>query len=326
MTVMKRKGRNKWHFEFQYQGQKHCRGGFDTKLEAIEAEMNHRKLLKKRSNDMALTRLAIERANWLEANATEGYYKENVKTINRFITYINGTADFVSEVSRDDVETFLNTCYRADYAWNYALRQIRAFFNHGRERDWFDHNPTKGIKFKGVDKKKKYIPPKEDLDKVIRYADWHDMIFLLTIKNTLARSNEIYNLKWEDIDFRKRTVTLWTRKKRGGAKTPRTIPMTEELYQALRTLEKGRGYVFVNPNTQERFIDKKKLLIGLCKEAKVKRFTLHAIRHYGASVLISKGVPLSDIQEILGHDNLMTTVRYIQSLGGSTTKSIHLLE
>jgi len=273
-----------------------------------------------------LAKLAIERLNWLEANATKGYYEENAKTIKKFLTYLNGTAEMVSEITRGDVETFLSTCYRGVYAWNYALRQLRAFFNHGKERDWFDRNPTRGIKFRGADVKKKYIPPTEDILKVIKLAEWPDMVFLLTLRYTLARSIEIYNLRWEDVSFDNRTITLWTRKKRGGALTPRTIPMTDVLWEALKCFKNEGEYVFINPKTGERFADKKKMLIALCKKAGVKRFTFHAIRHHGASLLVSKGVPLSDIQEILGHENLMTTVRYIQSLGGSTTQSIHLLE
>lgn len=102
--------------------------------------------------------------------------------------------------------------------------------------------------------------------------------------------------------------------------------MADELFTALKGVEEKGKYVFTNPLTGDKYTDRKKLLIGLCQKAKVKRFSFHAFRHFGASTLSSKGVPLSDIQEMLGHENLLTTVRYIQSLGGSTTKSIHLLQ
>ena len=38
-----------------------------------------------------------------------------------------------------------------------------------------------------------------------------------------ARSREINHLRWKDIDFTNKTVTLYTRKKKHGTKTPRTI-------------------------------------------------------------------------------------------------------
>ena len=102
--------------------------------------------------------------------------------------------------------------------------------------------------------------------------------------------------------------------------------MTEELFQALTTLYLKGEYVFTNEKTMDKYDDKKKMLIGLCQRAKVKRFTFHSIRHYSASILANKGVPLPDIQELLGHENLLTTAIYIQSLVGSKSKSIHLLD
>lgn len=153
-----------------------------------------------------------------------------------------------------------------------------------------------------------------------------DKPFFTVLKNTLARVSEIYRLKWEDVNLTDRTITLYTRKKRGGHFTPRTIPMTNELYNTLRRLELSGEYVFINPDTSTRYVDKKNALSALCERAGVKRFTFHAFRHYGASVLAKKNVPLPDIQAILGHESLTTTALYIQSLVGHTSKSIHALE
>jgi integrase len=51
--------------------------------------------------------------------------------------------------------------------------------------------------------------------------------------HTMARVGEIKQLKWDDVDFEQRAVTLWTRKKRGGHRTPRRVPMTQEVYDVL---------------------------------------------------------------------------------------------
>lgn len=326
MSVRKMKGRKTWHYEFQHNGKRHSKGGFATKQEALEAETSHRKTLRQNLSDTALSTLIIARANHLQKEQTERYYKENVAVFKRFSVYFNGTRDMVGDIDRGDIEAFLYAYYQKASTHNYALRILRSLFNFGIERGWFENNPTRWIKFKTIDKTKKYIPPKADLDKIIKLAEWEDMVFLITIKNTMARINEIYSLTWGDIKFNDRTITLWTRKKRGGARTPRTLPMTDEVYYALSTLDYRGEYVFTNEKTMDKFEDKKKLLIGLCKQAMIKRFTFHSIRHYGASQLAKKNVPLSDIQELLGHDNVTTTAIYIQSLIGSTSKSIHLLE
>jgi len=320
MAVWKR-GKS-WMFEFRHQGARHFQGGFRKKRDAQKAEIKRREILKRPPKDMDLLTLCTKRLEWLEQNRTPKYFYESQKIIKKFLAFAGDV--MVSQITRDDIEYFLSTI-QAAYFSNYHLRIIRALFNHGVEREWFDRNPTKGIKFHSVEKKKKYIPPKEDIDKVIELAG-EDKVFFITLKNTLARVSEIYRLKWEDVNLTDRTITLYTRKKRGGHYTPRTIPMTNELYNALKGLELSGEYVFINPDTSTRYVDKKKALIALCELAGIKRFTFHAIRHYGASTLAKKNVPLPDIQAILGHESLTTTALYIQSLVGHTSKSIHSLE
>jgi integrase len=46
---------------------------------------------------------------------------------------------------------------------------------------------------------------------------------------TAGRMGEINNLKWEDVDFEGSVVTLWTRKRKGGNKEYRYVPMIEKL-------------------------------------------------------------------------------------------------
>lgn len=207
------------------------------------------------------------------------------------------------------------------------VRKVKALFQYGVDKEWTAYNPSVGIKKRATDKKLKYVPPKEDLDKAINLTiSFEEMAFLLVIKHTLARKNEIYNLRWEDVDMVNRTITLWTRKKAGGVRTPRHLTINDQLYQTLELIDQEHEFVFWCKKTGKKYVDRKKLLIGVCKAAKVKRFTLHSFRHFGASQLAMKGVSLPEIQMILGHDNVITTSKYIQSLGINKTEAINLLE
>jgi integrase len=71
-----------------------------------------------------------------------------------------------------------------------------------------DHNPTHGIEFFPVEKRVKYVPPKEDVLRVILAADSDTQDYLWTIVLTMGRMSEINRLKWDDVDFIKRTVIL----------------------------------------------------------------------------------------------------------------------
>jgi integrase len=56
----------------------------------------------------------------------------------------------------------------------------------------------------------------------------------------MARMGEINRLTWEDVDLDRKTVVLYTRKKKGGHLTPRKVPMTTKLYTMLLRRHKNR--------------------------------------------------------------------------------------
>ena len=58
----------------------------------------------------------------------------------------------------------------------------------------------------------------------------------------------------------------------------------------------------------------------------VKEFTYHCLRHYGASALANAGVALTDIQVLLGHQNVSTTDIYLQSIKDSVKEAVKNLE
>ena len=53
-----------------------------------------------------------------------------------------------------------------------------------------------------------------------------------------------------------------------------------------------------------------RLLTGLCKGAGVKHLSFHGFRHSFASMLVMEGVPLYDVQALLGHSDFRVTQRY----------------
>jgi len=71
---------------------------------------------------------------------------------------------------------------------------------------------------------------------------------------------------------------------------------------------------------------RKRLMPGLCKNAGVRYFNFHALRHSGASVMDSLGVPIGSIQRILGHVQRKTTEIYLQSIGDSECQAMAMFE
>lgn len=141
-----------------------------------------------------------------------------------------------------------------------------------------------------------------------------------------------------DVDLEYRYVALYTRKKKGGHLTPRKIPMTEKLFEVLSKRYAGRDqtkpcffwHEYTSSKTGQKSVgpyrDRKKFMKTLCRRAGVQYFRFHALRHSGASVMDNNNVPLSAIQEILGHENRTTTEIYLHNSSGTTQKAMAVYE
>ena len=163
----------------------------------------------------------------------------------------------------------------------------------------------------------RYVPPEQDFWKVFNLASGQDQTMLLCYLHTAGRRNEIFQLKWAEVDFEEGSISLWTRKTKDGSMEEARLPMTDELYNALKEHKENAitECVFPNPLTGVPYAGRQRWLKLLCEEAKVKPFGIHSIRHLTASILAKKNVPMVQIQEILRHKKLATTERYIKRIG-----------
>jgi integrase len=189
-----------------------------------------------------------------------------------------------------------------------------------------------------VTKKIKYVPPSADIDKALCGADQDIKDYLMAVKDTMARVSEINRLTWDDVDLESKYLVLYTRKKKGGHLTPRKVPMTQRLHEILcrRYSARNSAYPWVFCNTYvdwktgkkvtDQFKYRSTILKTLCEKAGVKRFSFHALRHSGASILDNMNVPLGTIQKILGHENRTTTEIYLHSIGSSEKEAISIFE
>jgi integrase len=231
--------------------------------------------------------------------------------------------------------------YRANvstFTANKEIRYLRSTFNFERKRKLVADNPLDGIAFLPVAKKAKYVPPTEDIYKVIEVANHETKEYLLAIRETMARVSEINRLTWEDVNFEDKLVILYTRKKKGGHLTPRSVPMTQVLFDVLshrlQNRDKDKEWVFRHTYRSRKtgelregpYQNRKMIMQTLCKRAGVRYFHYHALRHPGASLMDTCRVPIGSIQRILGHENRTTTEIYLHSIGESEREAIALFE
>jgi len=332
-----------WRYDFTHKGIRHTETWFKTKKEAKQAEARKREEIKnpppvqETPTDMEFLELVNHRLDHVKAYNSGRHYQEYQYMAKRWVKQWGKL--LCSEITQNMVEHFIWKRGKISaFTANKEIRYLRATFNYGKKRKFIITNPSDDIEFMPVEKRVKYVPSSKDIDNVIAAANPDIQEYLWTIRETMGRKSEIDRLIWEDIDFQRKEVILYTRKKKGGHLTPRKVPMTQKLYEILwgrnQNSEPDKPWVFWHrywSRKEGRFVegpynDRKKIMKTLCAKAGVRYFRYHALRHAGASVMESFNVPIGSIQRILGHENRTTTEIYLHSIGDSERQAIDVYE
>ena len=162
----------------------------------------------------------------------------------------------------------------------------------------------------------RYITNEVDFWKVYNLAEREGQVMLLAFLHLAGRKSEILRLHRSDVNFEKREIRLWTRKREGGSMEGDWLPMTGTLFELLFEHFKSHNneWVFPNPETGLPYTDRKKWLLGLCSKAGVRPFGFHSIRHLTPSIMVEAGVSGKAIQGVLRHKKFSTTERYLHQL------------
>lgn len=175
----------------------------------------------------------------------------------------------------------------------------------------------------------KLIPPvllkSREMKKLLETPDlgnplgFRDRTIMEVFFATGMRLTELTSSAVEDLNFDESLIHI----KHGKGQKQRLVPMGEaaknwlaEYLQNVRPiLAKDSGTQAVFLNRFARRIDKngwQKKLTGYVKAAGIRKsFTTHCFRHQLATSMLERGADTRHIQEILGHETLKTTQRYL---------------
>ena len=154
-----------------------------------------------------------------------------------------------------------------------------------------------------------------------------EMIF--TALRTGLRQGELKGLQWSDIDWENRILTV--RYSRCDYKKelvppknnkPRSIPLDIDVFEMLHKRKRSTGYVFLD--TDGVPFDNKRLtrrLAKIRKTAGLRPFGWHTLRHTFGSHLAMRGAPMAAVKDLMGHSNIVTTMRYVH-MAPSTLRSV----
>jgi integrase len=294
---------------------------FDTKNEAIAWESEIRKApeenLMINSESLTLIEWATKYLEYSKAKFAGLTFNEKRLVFKRFFKSVDPLLT-VNKIKPVQVLNYLRkqATERSGYAANKDKKNLLAAWNWGiKYLDLSSSKPCLTERFP-EERQNRYIPSESDFWKVYEVTEGQDKIMLLAYLHLAARRSELFRLRWEDIDFFNQRVRIGARKRLGGSLEYDSLPMTDELFNAMIVHRQSAksDWVFTNQENGEPFKVRQKHMRQLCKRAGVKAFGYHAIRHLTASILAQADVPMVTIQRILRHKNLTTTERYIRGL------------
>jgi len=176
-----------------------------------------------------------------------------------------------------------------------------------------------------------YLSP-EEANRLIRAAQdqpWRAMITVAL--RTGLRLGELIALDWSDVNFEANLLTVRrSAYKRQIVSTKsnriRHIPLTQEARLALRTIQQLSGPVFHRSGTPVDDQIARRFITKLCQEMPLRPVGWHALRHTFASHLVTARVSIKAVQELLGHSDVRTTMRYAHLAPSALHEAIRVLE
>ena len=156
-----------------------------------------------------------------------------------------------------------------------------------------------------------FIPSEQELDVLIAGSGRKISTFLQLLKETAMRAGEARKLKWTDIDFDRRIVTLNNPEK--GSK-PRIWKVTEKLIGMLKNLPRDNQNVFGNTtydSLKQTLQLTRKRLANKLQNPRLLRITFHTFRHWKATMLYHQTKDPYYVKEFLGHRSIKNTEIYI---------------
>lgn len=254
---------------------------------------------------------------------------ESVKTAEkRFLEYIPSNR-VLNSIERKEAETLMMKISKSAPlgCYNY-LKVFRTIFNVFVDWNYISSNPFLKVKLPKRQKEDPISFTDEQINTICKKLDERgkevisDMVLFAV--ETGMRLDEENNLRWTDIDFKNKIITIGNKLFKTKSKKIRRIPFNERMERILlrsskRQLEKSkilREFVFVQDNgMQYKKNTVSKSLKKVIKEAGLPDdLHWHCLRSTAATRWASNKVPIFTVSKLLGHSTVNVTTRFYASV------------
>ena len=187
-----------------------------------------------------------------------------------------------------------------------------------------NRNPVSGLKFFPEPKRTRYLSEEElhHLQGVMKPEDLRLVLFAI---ETGLRRGEQFKLKWSQVSLETSILTIPLPK---GGKT-RHVPLSDRAKDILRSLDSLLCSPWVFPSPHEPLKHRSpncfiaKVFKPALNRAGITHVRWHDLRHTAASRRVMAGVDIYAVKEILGHQDIQTTMRYAHLSPGYLQEAIN---
>ena len=330
MAVYKAKN-GKWYCQFMVKGQRVHKllDGAKDKEHAKELEDAERYKVRLIQNGLITEEtkytVSFMMNKYKKASLLLATYKDSERQADCITEYFGKNKD-IKSIKPTDVEKFILYLRSKDFknaSINRYLASLKRAYNIMCADGLINYNPCRVKKLDEDNRRYRYLTQEE----------WHKLkselledtlnIVSVALLSGLRRGN-VLNLKWEQIDLNLRTIELLKTENKGRKYIK--LPISDALYDLLLRLKpKSKGYVFINDKTGKPYTTIKTAFNSALKRAGIEDFHFHDLRRTVGTWLLTNGVDIRTVQNILAHSDVRTTERYLALTSEQNIKAMNVL-
>lgn len=279
--------------------------GFDLTISTTEIEKSHK------ANQELLD-------SFISAKRIEGCSEKTLTYYhNTITTWLKDISKDIAEITTNDIRSYLSEFQAKNNSSRTTIDNIRrifsSFFSWLEDEDYIVKSPVRRIhKVKSEITVKETIND-EDLETLRdSCTEIRDLAMVDFLVSTGVRVGELVKINISDINFNERQCVVL-----GKGNKERTVYFNARAkihlqnYLSSRTDPNPALFVSLSkPNSRLTISGVENRIRILGKEAKIGRVHPHKFRRTLATMAIDKGMPIEQVQRLLGHCKIDTTLHY----------------
>ena len=200
---------------------------------------------------------------------------------------------------------------------NLELQQLGTILGSAVTWGYLKDNPAREVKRLRIPEREPTYLTREQI--ALLYPQCYDWLhtFVAIALNTGMRVSEVLALEWEDVDIATRVIKVrsdedFTTKGRRN----RELPVNGFLLHVLKKAPRHISFphiLFTSNGRSPSDADVRQRFYYAVKQANLPHFRVHDLRHTFGTHLVANGVDIRTIQELMGHTDLKTTMKYLHA-------------